>query len=77
MSLAHFGYNLKRALAVVGLEKLLAALKDFQPGGRASAPVTAAMVDRANPVATGMANVKKVWHRWLESMRGGIIFARP
>lgn len=77
VSLAHFGYNLKRALAVVGLEKLLAALKDFQPGGRASAPVTAARVSRANPVTTGMANVKKVWRRWLESMRGGIIFARP
>ena len=25
VSLAHFGYNLKRALAVVGLETLLAA----------------------------------------------------
>lgn len=34
VSLAHFGYNLKRALAVVGLEKLLAALKAIKPGGQ-------------------------------------------
>lgn len=33
VSLAHFGYNLKRALAVVGLEKLLAALRPFSPNG--------------------------------------------
>ena len=31
VSLAHFGYNLKRALAVVGLEKLLAALTEWKP----------------------------------------------
>jgi transposase len=31
VSLAHFGYNLKRALAVVGLEKLLAALAEWSP----------------------------------------------
>ena len=31
VSLAHFGYNLKRALAVVGLEKLRAALKAWSP----------------------------------------------
>lgn len=31
VSLAHFGYNLKRALAVVGLEKLMAALREFSP----------------------------------------------
>ncbi len=33
VSLAHFGYNLKRALAVVGLAKLLAALTQFAPAG--------------------------------------------
>jgi transposase len=32
VSLAHFGYNLKRALAVVGLKKLLAGLETFAPG---------------------------------------------
>ena len=31
VSLVHFGYNLKRALAVVGLEKLLAALQQWKP----------------------------------------------
>jgi transposase len=34
LSLAHFAYNLKRALAVVGLEKLLQALEGFNPGGK-------------------------------------------
>lgn len=32
VSLAHFGYNFKPALAVVGLEKLMAALREFRPG---------------------------------------------
>jgi hypothetical protein len=40
VSLAHLGYNLKRALSVLGLEKLLAALKDFKPSGP-QAPRTA------------------------------------
>jgi hypothetical protein len=31
VSLAHFGCNRKRALAVVGLEKLLVALRNFKP----------------------------------------------
>jgi len=31
VSLAHFGYNFKRALAVVGLSKLLEAVQDFTP----------------------------------------------
>jgi transposase len=34
VSLAHFSYNLKRALAVVGLDKLLAALVRFRCGSR-------------------------------------------
>lgn len=33
VSLAHFGYNFKRALAVLGLAKLLAALATFRPTG--------------------------------------------
>jgi transposase len=40
VSLAHLGYNLKRALSVLGLEKLLAALQDFKPSGP-QAPRTA------------------------------------
>jgi hypothetical protein len=31
VSLAQFAYNLKRALAVVGLERLLVALRQFPP----------------------------------------------
>jgi transposase len=38
VSLAHFGYNLKRALAVVGLEKLLAELAKFRPAGPTGRP---------------------------------------
>jgi transposase len=34
VSLAHFGYNFKRALAVVGLAKMLAALAGFRPAKR-------------------------------------------
>ena len=44
VSLAHWAYNLKRALAVVGLEKLLAAVKNLVAGaggGRASAGTAA------------------------------------
>lgn len=37
VSLAHFGYNWKRALAVVGLEKLLAALATLRPKGKPDA----------------------------------------
>jgi hypothetical protein len=37
VSLAQFGYNLKRALAVVGLKRLLAALAEFKPGGKSNA----------------------------------------
>ena len=59
VSLAHFGYNLKRALAVVGLQKLLAAVKNFKPGGRARAPVISVLVVGAGWVATVVAPVKK------------------
>jgi transposase len=37
VSLVHFGYNLKRALAVVGLNKLLTALKNFKPNSTSTA----------------------------------------
>ena len=58
VSLVHFGYNLKRALAVVGLEKLVAALKDFKPGGLPNATGTSAMAHWARKVAAGVASVK-------------------
>lgn len=41
VSLAQFSYNLKRALAVVGLEKLLAALAQFKPAGKTNASCVA------------------------------------
>ncbi len=62
VSLAHFGYNLKRALAVVGLEKLLAALQSFAPSG---APVTLAPVVGEPNVAGVMKILKAVWRRWV------------
>jgi transposase len=37
VSLAHFGYNFKRALAVVGLAKMLAALANFRPSKQKNA----------------------------------------
>ena len=61
VSLAHFGYNLKRALAVVGLEKLLTGLRTFQPGG---APASAAPVIWERTVAGVMQTLKAWRHRW-------------
>jgi transposase len=53
VSLAHFGDNFKRALAVVGLPKMLAALADFRPSKRKhiiqawlTAVITAFVLDR-------------------------------
>ena len=63
VSLAHFGYNLKRALAVVGLEKLLAALHNFKPDG---CPGVAAAPPKAilNPNWTGVMTIlKTLWRR--------------
>ena len=65
VSLAHFGYNLKRALAVVGLEKLLAALKDYKPGGFPGAPVTLAKAKLGVAVSAVLASVRKAWRRWV------------
>jgi transposase len=48
VSLAHFGYNLKRVLAVLGLEKLLAALAGWKPRPETSGkPAAKACVKRA------------------------------
>jgi transposase len=63
VSLAHFGYNLKRALAVVGLEKLLSALRDFKPGG--SPPPTAYFAGSATLASLGH-RIKGLWRRWLQ-----------
>lgn len=47
VSLAHFGYNFKRALAVLGLEKLLAELKKFRPKGPSQICLTLRRVNLA------------------------------
>jgi transposase len=64
VSLAHFGYNLKRALAVVGLEKLLAALKTFQSGGVptvAGAKSGLSVMETLNVVRQRWAAPKTLW----------------
>jgi hypothetical protein len=75
VSLAHFGYNLKRALAVVGLAKLLAAVKAFRPGGPPPAPVISALVAWIGQLVAGVAPGEKRLRNWLENVRGGIVFA--
>jgi transposase len=60
VSLAHFGYNFKRALAVVGLAKLLAALATFRPAGPKRSP-------KSWPIAATpfcLASSQKIWRSW-------------
>ena len=64
VSLAHFGYNLKRALAVVGLEKLLAALRNFKPNRLPGATATVMPPILALNVAGMLATLKTLWRRW-------------
>lgn len=66
VSLAQFGYNWKRALAVVGLEKLLVALETFRPKGKPKAGSGAAGSRR--PVGVlgvlhGLRRLGKLWGR--------------
>jgi Transposase DDE domain len=58
ISLAHLGYNLKRALAVLGLNKLLAALKDFKPSGLQNRRPTTAL-------RSGLACILNMLMAWL------------
>jgi transposase len=60
VSLAHFGYNFKRALAVVGLVKLLAALATFRPTGGKRAPKPWLMV----ATLAAVVGFKKIWRGW-------------
>jgi len=72
VSLAHLGCNLKRALAVVGLEKLLAAWQNFKPDGCpgvATAPPKAIL----NPNWTGVMTILKTL--WRRRDGSGTIFA--
>jgi transposase len=61
VSLAHFGYNLKRALAVVGLKKLLAALVTFTPKGRPDASRVANASGRPPGVPGALCRLAGVW----------------
>jgi transposase len=72
VSLAHFGYNLKRALAVVGLEKLLAALKDFKPGGNPSQTILSGHQGLIQTVASVTANCR----RWIQAAHAPYVFAK-
>ena len=74
---AHFGYNLKRALAVVGLQKLLAAVQAFKPGGRPRAPVFLVLVVGAGWLAAVGARAKKIWRGAAECGRGGLYADLP
>lgn len=77
VSLAHLGYNLKRALAVVGLAALMAALKSFQPGGGAAAARPRAANGEAGEVASlvksWMTSVETTWRNYLRSVSGNPI----
>ena len=75
VSLAHFGYNLKRALAVVGLEKLMAALKNFKPGGEPNRTGTVGTALWSSRMVSVVASVKRAWRFWVKGARGRIIFA--
>jgi hypothetical protein len=63
VSLAHFGYNLKRALAIVGLPKLLQALTHFVPGG----PTDANCVRNSSSPAFTL--LSRVWNKLWSSPR--------
>lgn len=67
VSLAHLGYNLKRALAVVGLEKLLAALKDIPTGGQPSPSATVLLSGVIRAAANAVIVEKTVWRSWLRA----------
>jgi len=64
VSLAHFGYNLKRALAVVGLAKLLASLTEWKPG-----PGSSAVKVAAESVVRALHDAKQDCQRVLRSWR--------
>lgn len=63
VSLAHFGYNLKRALAVVGLEKLLAALATFRPKGKPEVNRGATGSGKLLGVLSALRRLGSVWRR--------------
>jgi len=73
VSLAHFGYNLKRALAVAGLEKLLAALRQFQPSGpRAGSPEKNRWA-AGGPALGHLRRLGAWWRHWVINLSGGAL----
>ena len=70
LSLGHFGYNLKRALAVVGLKKLLAALVTFRPKGKPNASRVGTGSGRPLGVPRALRHLGGVWRRVKAIWRG-------
>jgi len=68
VSLAHFGYNLKRALAVVGLARLLAALEKFAPMGSGSGVKPVLAIGTRVWGAAIVAKMRIACSRWLEAV---------
>ena len=66
VSLAHFGYNLKRALAVLGLEKLLAALAGWQPAPEKSGKQTGNGCEQRRKGGIRSRGLSRTagWRRW-------------
>ena len=62
LSLAHFAYNLKRALAVVGLKKLLLALEGFNPGGNPASTLLFSLLLRLAALIDGLATLPCRYH---------------
>jgi transposase len=76
VSLVHFGYNLKRALAVVGLEKLLAALAEFKPTAGPGAGKSATQASAWHALGLVVARLRTPWRPWIEmANNGGIVLA--
>jgi len=76
VSLAHFGYNLKRALVVVGLEKLLAALKTFKPGGVLKATLIWAQANLRQNIVARLETISTTWCLRTHNACAGILLAR-
>jgi len=66
VSLAQFGYNLKRALAVVGLAKLLEGLARFKPSGGLGGAQFAVAVSGSWARVRELASVRTLWRRWIQ-----------
>lgn len=77
VSLAQFGYNLKRALAVVGLEKLLAALKDFPPSGQPVVLAPRVLSEGIRSAADVVILVKIICRSWWRGRFATTPAARP